>query len=142
MIAKSSWRGKHKASKCLIFIVLSGSVKSKELNYTQTRFGKIKLESSFRQMCLFPVYFIDLYEEEEVTPLSEKWKLEELIITCGNGDESDDNELVDSKKEATTNKFQARRDILIIVWVSLMEGITRRLSFSLTFCTVGLEPCS
>ena len=93
-------------------------------------------------MCLFPVYFIDLYEEEEVTPLSEKWKLEELIITCGNGDESDDNELVDSKKEATTNKFQARRDIWIIVWVSLMEGITRQLSFSLTFWTVGLEPCS
>ena len=88
--------GKNKASESLIFIVLSGSVKSKEFNYTQTRFGKIKLESSFREMCLFPVYFIDLYEEEEVTPLSEKWKLEELIITCGNGDESDDNKFVDS----------------------------------------------
>ena len=47
---------------------------------------------------LFSVYFIDLYDEEEVTPLSKKRKPEERIHTCGSEDESDDNEFVESKK--------------------------------------------
>ena len=73
------------------------------------KFGKIKRKSSFRQLCLFSVYFIDLFEEEEVTPLSKKRKPEERISTCGSEDESDDNEFVESKKEATRHKSQAIR---------------------------------
>ena len=56
--------------------------------------------SSFHKLCLFSVYFIDLREQEEVTPLSKKQKPEERISTCGSEDESGDNEFVESKKEA------------------------------------------
>ena len=58
---------------------------------------------------LFSVYFIDLYDEEEVTPLSKKRKPEERIHTCGSEDESDDNEFVESKKETTRHKSQTIR---------------------------------
>ena len=60
-------------------------------------------------MCLFSVYFIGLCEEEEVTPLSKKWKPEERTSTCGSEDESDDNGFIESKKEATRHKSQAVR---------------------------------
>ena len=73
------------------------------------KFGKIKRKSSFRQLCLFSVYFIDLCEEEEVARLSRKRKPEERISTCGSEDESDDNEFVKSKKEATRHKPQTIR---------------------------------
>ena len=87
-MAKALWRGKHKA------------LELRELNHIQPKFGKIKRKSSFRQLCLFSVYFIDLCEEEEVTPLSKKRKPEGRISTRGSVDESDDNEFVESKKEA------------------------------------------
>ena len=56
--------------------MFSYTVKLRELDYIQPKFGKRKWESSFRQLCLFSVYFVDLYEEEEVTPLSKKRKPE------------------------------------------------------------------
>ena len=94
------------------------TVKLRELNYIQPKFGKVERESSFRQLRLFSVYFIDLYEEEEVTPLSKKKKKkkkprkpEERVSTCGSEDESDVNEFAESKKKATTHKFQATRGI-------------------------------
>ena len=62
-------------------------------------------------MCLFFVNFIDLSEKEEVTPLSKHWNTKECRNTSGSGDESDDNELLERKKEATTHKFQAIRSI-------------------------------
>ena len=58
-------------------------------------------------MCLFSVYFIELYDEEGVTPPSKKQKPKERISTCGSEDESDDNEFLEKKKEATRNKLQA-----------------------------------
>ena len=95
--------------------MFSYTVKLKELNYIQPQFGKIKRESSFRQLCLFSIYFIDLYEEEETTSLSKKQKLEERISTCGSENESDDNEFVESKKEARILKSQAIRGMKITV---------------------------
>ena len=44
-----------------------------------------------------------------MTLLSRKRKPEECISTCGSEDESDDNEFVESKKEATRHKSQAIR---------------------------------
>ena len=95
--------------------MFSYTVKLKELNYIQPQFGKIKRESSFRQLCLFSIYFIDLYEEEETTSLSKKQKPEERISTCGSENESDDNEFVESKKEARILKSQAIRGMKITV---------------------------
>ena len=85
----------------------SKALKLRELNHIQPKFGKIKRKSSFRQLRLFSVYFIDLCEEEEVTLLSKKRKPEERINTCGSKDENDDNEFVESEKEATRHKSQA-----------------------------------
>ena len=42
---------------------------------------------------------------------NESKKPEDGIRTCGNGDESDDNELVECQSEATTNTFQEIRGI-------------------------------
>ena len=95
------------------FVVFSYTVKLKELNYIQPQFGKIKRESSFRQLCLFSI--IDLHEEEETTPLSKKQKPEESISTCSSENESDDNEFVESKKEARILKSQAIRGMKITV---------------------------
>ena len=44
-----------------------------------------------------------------MTPLSKKRKPEERISTCGSEDESDDNEFVESKKEAVRHKSKAIR---------------------------------
>ena len=62
-------------------------------------------------MCLFFVNFIDLYEEEEVTPLSKNWKPKDCMSTSCTGDGVDDNEYMKSKTQATTHRFQAIVDI-------------------------------
>ena len=62
-------------------------------------------------MCLLSFQFINVYEEEQVTLLSKQQKPEEWISTCGSGYKSNVNELVESKSETTTNKFQAIKDI-------------------------------
>ena len=86
-------------------------VKSREVNYAQPKFVKIKWEPSFHQMCLFFVNFIDLYEEEEVIPLSKKWKPKDCMSTSCTGDGVDDNEYMKSKTQGTTHRFQAIIDI-------------------------------
>ena len=82
-------------------------VKSREVNYTKPKFVKIQREPSFRQTYLFFVNFIGLYEEEEVTPLSKKWKPKESISTLGSGDGVDDSEYMKSKTQGTPHRFQA-----------------------------------
>ena len=44
-----------------------------------------------------------------MTPLPSKRKPEERLSTCGSEDESDDNEFVESKKEARRHESQAIR---------------------------------
>ena len=98
--------------------------------------GKIKRKSSFRQLRLFSVYFIDLCDEEEMTPLSKKRKPEERISTCGSENESDDNEFVKSKKKATRHKSQAIRGTQIKVRVFLTVPYGRHHAKSVISATI------
>ena len=53
LTAKSKWRGQHRVSKCLIFIVVSCKVKSRGLKYTQPKVYKLKREPTFvKNLCL------------------------------------------------------------------------------------------
>ena len=105
-------------------------VKSREVNYAQPKFVKIKRERLFRQTYLFFVNFIGLYEEEEVTPLSKKWKPKESISTLGSGDGVDDNEYVKSKIQATTHRFQAMKYINYSLSVSYGRYHAKSVIFS------------
>ena len=55
LAAKSIRRGQHKISKCLVFNLVSCKVKPRGLKYTHPKICKLKRESTFRQISLFPV---------------------------------------------------------------------------------------